>query len=156
MILIEKEDVVRLDLDRYPFHHRWGEVGSQEAYEHRNDPDVLADGPFLLLVNNEEAWAGQSAGQLMRVAVRRADEVGLRRWQGLADLYLADTSLSRRSLCQRIRSVERKVRTLEGAWAPWDSLYTWDDASDRVWSGLHLHQVIETRDGETREARLRL
>ena len=44
MILIEKEDVLRIGLNPIPFYIKW-EIGSPEAVAADYD-DVIADGPF--------------------------------------------------------------------------------------------------------------
>lgn len=154
MMLIDREDVERLGLDPFPFYLR-REVGSPEAIAHADDPDVMADGPFLLIVNDEMAWAGQSEDRLMLVANKKADGAALRRWQGLADLYVAGTGFSRVSLVMRIRSVGRALRAA-GGWCPWDHVYHWPEGSERVWSGLYHHPIIETRvEAGKKEARAR-
>ena len=155
MILIEKEDVLRIGLNPIPFYIKW-EIGSPEAVAADYD-DVIADGPFLLVMNDDEAWAGQSLDQLHLVARKQNDSVNRRRWCELADLYVADLGWSRRSLVKRILAVQDRLRDAGGEWVQWRKVYHWRDGSDRVWSGLYRHQWIETKEryGE-REARYRV
>ena len=89
MILLDRNDVDRLDLPQYPFYLDWDmddpvDVMEGEALGY---PDIPAPGPFLLVVHDEEALAGQRLEDLCPVASKREDPASLRRWRGLADIY---------------------------------------------------------------------
>ena len=77
MILIEKEDVLRIGLNPIPFYIKW-EIGSPEAVAADYD-DIIADGPFILVMNDDEAWAGQLLYLLHLVARKQNDSVNRRR-----------------------------------------------------------------------------
>lgn len=156
MMLLDREDVIRLKLWEFPF-HRVYEPGTPEAIEHANDPDIIADGPFVFVVNNEFAFAGQTADSLYPAANKRADEIQRLRWVGLADLYLEDLGITRMSMCKRIRSMQDTLKDLDREWVRWDWLYKWDEGSERIFSGLYNHPWIKTRVNEdgTKEARYR-
>ena len=149
MILIDRDDVVRVGLaDHVAFQVEW-EVGSPEAVE-ADYSDVLADGPFLLVVNDECAWAGQHADNLYRVAQTRVDPVNLQQWKDLADLYAAEMGVSRQGMVLRFASIRRKLRRRPSGlgWARWRTVYHWPDGDDLAWSALldRQHPEIEARD----------
>jgi len=76
MMLIEQEDVVRLGMDKwtYPFMTIW-EVGSPEAVA-ADYADVLAEGPFLCVVTDEDAWAGQREDRRDPAHAEAGDDAG--------------------------------------------------------------------------------
>ncbi len=149
MILIDRDDVVRIGLADHPaFQVEW-EVGSPEAIE-ADYADVLAEGPFLLTVNDECAWAGQHADNLYRVAQKRVDPINLRHWKDLADLYAAEIGISRQGLVLRFASIRRKLRRRPTGlgWVRWSTVYHWPDGSDLMWAALlnTHHPEIEARE----------
>lgn len=148
MILLDRDDVVRIGLaDHAAFQVEW-EVGSPEAIE-ADYADVLAEGPFLLTVNDECAWAGQHADDLYRVAQKRVDPINLQQWKDLADLYASEIGISRQGLVLRFASIRRKLRRRPAGlgWARWETVYHWPDGSDLMWSALldKYHPEIEAR-----------
>lgn len=157
MTLLDREDAVRLELPT------WMLVPKLPPGTRADGPDVAAEGPFLLLVNDEYAYVGQfnpTTGEVdyCEAANKRGDPVQYRRWRGLIDLYVEDiVGWSRRTLMARVSSVRRQLREVDGAWLPWDEVYHWSDGSDRVFEGLYRHPWIETReqDNGVREARYR-
>lgn len=139
MILLERDDVIRLGMDGwdYPF------------CVDRDDVDVLAEGPFLLVVHNEHAWAGQDVDSMEQVAGRRIDPPNHRRWKYLADLYAAAMGISRHSITLRYVWMSRHLNDKRGQPFLWDDIYHWPEGSDLAWSALvHGHhpwfRVYET------------
>jgi hypothetical protein len=158
VILLDKEDVERLDLWKHPFYRRWDTKDPEQVDEAiaLGWPDILADGPFLLVVHDEAAWAGQ-AGRLLKVAGRRIDPPNHKWWSALADMYADDMGVSRQSLLLRYASIRRYLRSdRRGQWCSWEKVYHWPDEGDLVWSALvHGHHPwLEVReDDENREVR---
>jgi hypothetical protein len=149
MILLDRGDVIRLDLWAYPFLIEW-EVGSSEAVE-ADYADIIAEGPFVLVVHDEDAWAGQG-DSLYRVAQKRADPINHRQWKDLADLYAASMGITRQSLVLRYSAMTRRLRRrpLGLGWARWDHIYHWPEGDDLAWSALMYghHPHIEAREHE--------
>lgn len=140
MILLDREDVVRLGMDgwTYPF------------CVDQDGADVLADGPFLLVVHNEGAWAGLDADSMEPVAEKRVDPANNRRWKYLADLYAEAMRISRHSLILRYTAMIQDCDP--GQWFEWEGVYHWPEGGDLAWSALvHAHhpwlEVCEV-DGE--------
>jgi hypothetical protein len=158
MILLDREDVDRLGLWQLPFYVEW-DMDDPVQFEEGTKADwadIPADGPFLLVVNDEWAWAGQREDGLYQVAQKRADPINLRWWQALADMYAAEMGISRQSLVLRFSSVRRKVRRNPDQWFRWEDLYHWPEGGDLAWSAL-MHGrwwdiTVRERDGK-REAR---
>lgn len=154
MILIDREDVDRLDLWPYPFLVRWDPNDPVKWAEGAkiDYPDIPAPGPFLLVVTDEDAWAGQEVDRLTNVAMKRADDIQLRRWRGLADLYAAEMGVSRQGLILRYSSVRRQLRGNPGQWYRWEAVYRWPQGGDLMWSALlHGHHPwIKAREHEGR------
>lgn len=147
MILIDRDDVVRVGLaDHTAFQVEW-EVGSHEAVE-ADYADVLAEGPFMLTVNDECAWAGQHGEALYRVAEKRLDPVNLQCWKDLADIYAASMGLSRQGLVLRFAAMRRHLRYERRGWIRWRQVYHWPDGGDLAWSALldKHHPEIEARE----------
>lgn len=141
MILIDREDVDRLGLWAAPFLVKWNLDDPVEFAEGTKADwaDIPAEGPFLCVVTDEDAWAGQ-ADDLYHVAQKRADPINLRQWQGLADLYAAEMGISRQGLVLRFSSMRRQVRRSPGRWVRWDRVYHWPEGGDLMWSALvHGH-----------------
>lgn len=149
MILLDREDVERLDLWTLPFLVRWDPNDPEEWARGQalDFPDIPAPGPFLLVVTDEDAWAGQTPGLLSCVAHKRADPINLKKWQGLADLYAAEMGVSRQGLVLRFSSVRRQLRT-RPHWMRWDSVYHWPEGEALMWSALvhGRHPWIEVRE----------
>lgn len=148
MILLDRDDVVRIGLsDHTAFQIEW-EIGSPEAVE-ADYADVLADGPFLLTVNDEHAWAGQHPDGLYRVAEKRLEPIHLRHWKELADLYAGSMGISRQGMVLRFASMRRQLRRRPG-WSRWKSIYHWPEGGDLAWSSLMVghHPEIEAREHE--------
>lgn len=158
MMLIDKADVERIGGPRYPFVQKWkfqaGEKVPEEYFRER-DKEILAEGPFLLIVNEEEAWGGQNMDRMYRLAVRRADRVNRTLWNEYADLYVEDLGYTGRLVCLRFRSIIKSVAGAGGEWVPWREVYRWGEGSDLFWSSLFRHQALKGRGkGRTREVRL--
>jgi hypothetical protein len=156
MILLDQEDVVRLDLWKYPFYRRWDVEDPAQVDEAiaLGWPDVLADGPFLLVVHDEDAWAGQEIDSLYNVAGRRTDRPNHKWWMALADLYADGMGISRQSLLLRFASASRYLRGDRlGQWCPWEKAYHWPDKDDLAWSSLVYgrHPWIEVRENDGRQ-----
>lgn len=152
MILIDREDVIRLGMDKfgYPFFIEW-EIGSPEAIA-TDYADIIAEGPFLCVVTDEDVWAGQKPNRLQRVAQKRADTINLRQWRYLADLYAEGMGITRQSLILRFSSVRRQTRRSPGRWYRWEQVYHWPEGGDLMWSALVYgrHPWIEVREHEGR------
>lgn len=156
MMLIEQDDVIRIGLQSHTaFQIEW-EVGSPAAVA-ADYEDVLAEGPFLLAVNDECAWAGQHAEALYRVAEKRLDPASEKAWRGLVNLYAREMGVSRQGYLLRLKSVRRRLREDKRRdWIRWERAYHWDDGIDLAWSALidRHHPEIEAREKfGTREVR---
>lgn len=156
MTLLDREDAIRLELPMMAL------VPKMTPGTRADGPDVVAEGPFLLLVNDEYAHVGQfdpTQGEVTyrEVANKRGDSIQYQQWRGLTDLYVEDLGWSRRTLTSRVSSVRKQLLKADGAWCLWDEVYHWPDGSDRVFEGLLRHPWIETREHENgvREARYR-
>jgi len=155
MILLEKEDVVPLldkGMRKMPFYVEWDPddpVSSRQAQE-LDFADILADGPFVLIVNDEYAWVGQDADHLHEIAKRRRDIPNLKWWRALADLYAAEMGISRQSLLLRFAAMNRRLHRDSGQWFAWDEIYHWSDGSDLAYSALTFgrHPWLVTREHE--------
>lgn len=136
MILIEKEDVLNLGMDKlgYPFHVRW-EIGSPEAIA-TDYADIIAEGPFLCVVTDEEAWAGQTGENLQCVAQKRADPINLMQWRYLADMYAEAMGVSRQGMILRFAAVQRHLAKNRDPWFAWDEVYHWPEGGDLAWSAF--------------------
>lgn len=157
MILLDREDVERLDLWNLPFLVRWDPNDPDEWAKGQalDFPDVMAPGPFLLVVHDEDAWAGQAFDSLSCVAQKRADPINMKKWRHLADLYAKEMGVSRQGLVLRFSSVRRQLRQRRG-WVRWNAIYHWPEGGDLVWSALvHGHHPwIEVREHQgQRQAR---
>lgn len=156
MILLDKEDVVRIGLHiGAAFLVEWDPDDPARWAEgvDLDFPDVIADGPFLLVVHNEWAWAGQRSDNLYPVAGRKVGPPHFERWKALADLYAASMGISRQGLLLRFASVERRLwRTGSGDWFPWEQFYHWSEGSDLAWSALAYgqHDEMQARKHEGR------
>lgn len=154
MILLERKDVERLGLWTYPFLVHWDPNDPEKWAEgNRLDfPDILADGPFLLVVNDEHAWAGQKKDQLNQVAQKRADPPNLRWWRALADMYAESMGISRQGFVLRFSAMKRRMRGLPSHWFEWDKIYDWPEGEDLMWSALVYghHPWIKVREHEGR------
>lgn len=143
MILIDKADVVRIGLeDHTAFQIEWV-IGSHAAVQ-ADYADVLAEGPFLLTVNDECAWAGQHEEALYRVAERRLDPTNYQQWQDLVDIYVDSIGVSRQGFLLRFAAMRRRLRHEEG-WIQWRRIYHWQEGSDLVWTSLLHHPEIEAQ-----------
>jgi hypothetical protein len=160
MILLDKEDVVRLNLWTYPFYRRWDHNDPEDWAEgtRLDFPDILAEGPFLLVVHDEHAWAGQKDPSY-EVAGRRVDPPNFRWWAALADLYAESMGISRLSMLRRYKSMRRYLLgDRRGRWCPWEEAYHWPDKDDLAWSALvhGRHPWLEVREhGGKREVMYR-
>ncbi len=153
MILLEREDVDRLGLPASFFLVEWDPNDPEQFAEATKVDwaDIPAEGPFLLVVNDEYAWVGQRADRLLYlVAQKRADPVNLRWWKGLADLYAESMGISRQSLVLRYSAMRRQMHRHRGEWFPWEEIYHWPEGGDLAWSALvHGHDPsIRTREHE--------
>lgn len=150
MILIDREDVFELGMDKlgYPFFTIW-EIGSPEAIA-TDYADIVAEGPFLCVVTDTEAWAGQKVGQLSPVAQKRADPINLRQWEYLAGLYAAEMEISRRAFVLRFSGMRRRLAHTPGQWFPWGEIYHWSEGDDLMWSALvhGHHSWLKVREYE--------
>ena len=154
MILLDREEVVALDMDEPAFFVTWDPndpvawaEGAKVDYA-----DILADGPFLLVVTDEDAWAGQREDHLSHIAQKRADPANRKRWTRLADLYAAEIGVSRQSFTLRFASMARQTRRNRGQWLLWPTVYHWPEGEDLVWSALkhasHPHLEVREDNGE--------
>lgn len=137
MILLEREDVDRLDLWTYPFLVKW-DLDDPEQFAEGAKVDwaeIPADGPFLLVVHDENALAGQDASSLYEVAGKRYDIHNKRKWKALADMYAEAMGISRQSMVLRFAAMTRHVRQATG-WLDWDEVYHWPQGGDLAWSAL--------------------
>ena len=152
MILIDRDDVIRIGLaDHTAFQVHWD----------RNDPvqfaegtaadwaDILADGPFLLVVNDEIAWAGQGDG-FYHVAEKRHDPINRQRWRDLADLYADAMNIPVQSLVKRFTAMRQLVSSRREEWLLWDDVYHWPEGNDLAWSSVvdDRHYAFKTREHE--------
>jgi len=156
MILLDREDVVRLTNDgmwTYPFYVNW-DPENPALFQRGEDldfPDIIADGPFVLIVNDEYAWAGRDVDHLYEVAKRRKDAPNFKSWKALADLYAKEMGISRQSLLLRYAAMSRRLRRdHRSQWRPWDEIYHWPDGSDLAYSALTFgkHPWLVTREHE--------
>lgn len=151
MILIDREDVIRIGLEKHPAFQIVWEIGSPEAVA-ADYADVLAPGPFLLAVNDEDAWAGQDGHDLHHIAQKRADIINLRQWRALADMYAESIGISRQAFILRFAAMRRRLRS-EPDWVLWKRVYHWPEGSDLVWSSLqHRHEIKTRENAGIREA----
>lgn len=125
-----------MDKWTYPFCKTWDPNDPVEWAEGQalDFPDVIAEGPFLVVVNDEYAWAGQRVGHLTQVAQKRADPINLRQWRYLADLYSQSMGISRQSFVLRFSSMRRRL--LHGDWVSWRDAHPWPDGGDHMWSAI--------------------
>jgi len=148
MILLDREDVVRLDLLKSPFYVRWDPDDPVAFAEGQalDFPEIMADGPFLLVVHDEGAWAGQPE-RLVNVAGR---ELNFQNWTALADLYAESMGISRLSMLRRYTSIRRQTRRrpVGLGWMRWENAYHWPDGDDLAWSALvhGRHPILEVRE----------
>lgn len=153
MILLDREDVVALKMEGPPFLVTWDPndpvawaEGAKVDYA-----DILADGPFLMVVTDEDAWAGQSEDHLSHIAQKRADTTNRKRWVYLADLYAAEIGVSRQGFTLRFTSMVRQTKRNRGRWFPWSTVYHWLEGGDLVWSALkhasHPHLEVMEDNG---------
>lgn len=154
MILIDREDVIRVGIDtRSSFLVDWDpdDPVSWAEGQALDFPEILAEGPFLLVVHNEWAWAGQELRNLQPVAGRKIDPPNFERWKYLADLYAEEMGISRQGLLLRFASIERRLyKTGSGGWFPWEQFYHWPEGSDLAWSALAhgQHDEMQARKHE--------
>lgn len=140
MILLDKEYVDRSSLWRMPFYIEWDPddpVSSQQAQD-LDFPDIVAEGPFLLVVHDDAAWAGQDADRLYCVAERSLDKQNFKNWKPLADLYVKSMGISRQSMLLRYAAMKRYLAQGEyrDTPQPWEDAYHWPDKDDLAWSAL--------------------
>lgn len=155
MILLEREDVDRLGLWTYPFMVRWDHNDPVQWAEGNalDFPDIPAEGPFLLVVHDEDAWAGQGGwGGLYHVAQKRADSINMRWWRALADLYAEAMGISRQSLVLRFAAMRRHLSSNRDPWFSWEEVYHWPEGGDLAWSALvhgHPHGIaVREHEGQ--------
>lgn len=147
MILLDREDVVRLGMDgwTYPF------------CEDRDGVDVLGEGPFVFVVHNEHAWGGRDTDSMERIAGRRVDPANYRRWIYLADLYAEAMGISRHSMVMRYVWMSKDVISSRPEWFEWEKIYHWPEGGDLAWSALvHGHHPlleVDVDNGERLVAR---
>ena len=152
MILLDREDVIRLDLRTRPFLITWDPNDPVEFAEGTKADwaDILAEGPFLLIVHDEAAWAGQETERLYNVAGRQIDPPNFRWWKALADLYAESMGISRQGLLLRFASMRRQTRRrpVGLGWMQWENVYHWPDENDLAWSSLVYghHPTLEVRE----------
>ena len=160
MILIDLEDVQRIsDLWKYEreaFIHP--ELTPDEEWAAMNDPlwfdknpeKRYYPGPYLLRVNDEEAWLSRH-GDHWTLAAKRARYVGVaqRKWTAYFDLYANELGVTPRTLLNRLTGLRRRLKKTPDVWYEWGEIYAWPDASGLVWDGLynHPHLIAEERDG---------
>lgn len=138
MILIDREDVIQCGLaDHTAFQVHWNLNDPVQFAEGAKVDwiDILADGPFLLVANDEYAWAGQG-DRLYMVAGKRYDPINRQRWGYLADLYAEEMGISRQSLVKRFTAMRKLVSHRRGDWLPWGGVYHWPEGRDLAWSAL--------------------
>ena len=134
MILLDREDVDRIGLPQHPFY--------------AEDEEVPAKGPFMLVVHDDGAWAGNHLDDLYLVASKREDPANLQRWQDLADIYADCMGISRQSLVLRYSSMRKQTYRVRGQWLPWEEVYHWPEGNEHAWSALLYgqHPWLEVRD----------
>jgi hypothetical protein len=158
MILIDREDVIHLNMARWSytcFFVHW-DPNDPVAFQRGQEldfPDILADGPFLCVVTDEDVWAGQELDHLSPVVQKRADSINLRQWRYLADLYAAEMGISRQSFVLRFAAMSKYLRgDRRGQWNPWDDVYHWPEGGDLAWSSLmyghHPWMEVREHDGQ--------
>jgi hypothetical protein len=145
MIILEREDVDRIGLNPALFYKSWV-VGSLEALI-ADYADVPDPGPFLLKVNDEQAWVSKDGEEWMQ-AGKRLRHVGVAQahWSALASLYMESEGLTIHHLTRRLKSVRGTLRKKPGVWMRWNNVYRWPEARDLIWSGLIYHPWLETRE----------
>lgn len=153
VILLERDDVDRIGLTGYWFNRHW-EPDDPEgiACDFADLPDP---GPFLLRVNDEQAWVKRSTDPYWFRAGHRArypcDEQ--RQWSALFDLYAEGIGISPATLRNRFMGMRRRLKRI-GRWARWEWVYPWPEGGDLVWSSLVDHPWLETRElNEKRQVR---
>jgi hypothetical protein len=142
MILIDREDVDRMDLRPSVFLVEWDPDDPVKFAEGQalDFPEIPAPGPFLCVVTDEDAWAGQREGRLLNVAIKRSGIVHRRKWEYLADLYAEAMGISRQSFVLRFSSMRGQMQRHRGEWLPWDEVHHWPEGGDLAWSALvHGH-----------------
>lgn len=163
MILIDLEDVQRVSAlwkyEQEAFIHP--ELTPEEDWEAMNDPQWFDKhpekryypGPYLLRVNNEEAWLSRR-GDHWQLAARRMryPSVAQQKWMAYLELYAADIGISSRTLLNRFAGMQRRLKKDPGVWYDWEMIYTWIDGSEQVWDGLHKHPYLDTQEPEGRKA----
>lgn len=154
MILLDQEDALRLDLPymgMFRVHWDPDDPVKWDEGQALDFPDLIADGPFLLVVNDEWACAGQDANRLSMVAGRRIDAPNLRNWRYLADLYAGSMGISRQGLLLRFAAMSRYLRRdRRGEWVRWEKVYHWPEGGDLAWSSLVYgrHDWFKVREHE--------
>ena len=151
MILLEREDVDRIGLEPYPFLTFWNPDDPEQwaVGNAQNFPDLPAPGPFLLVVDDEYAWAGQRKDGLHQVAGKRLDSQNRRWWQALAGMYSSAMGISTQSMVLRYTSMGRHLRRAgRGEWHSWNHIYHWPEGRDLAWSALvhGRHPWFEVRE----------
>lgn len=147
MMLVDYDEVSHLGIPKSVFHRKW--VPDEPEAIACDYADVIADGPFILVVNDETAWLSHGNDDWMLVARNplHAEPDG-GRWSALANLYADSGGISVRSLTFRIRGMRKQLLKNRGDWFPWDEVYRWDDGSDLVWSSLMHHDWLKIREHE--------
>lgn len=148
VILLEREDVDRIGLTGYWFNRHW-EPDDPEgiACDYADLPDP---GPFLLVVNDEEAWVKRGVDQYWFRAGHRArypcDEQ--RQWSALFDLYAEEIGISPATLRNRFMGMRRRLAQVDGVWRWWNIAYSWVEGRDLVWSSITEagHPWLATRE----------
>ena len=145
MILVDREDFEGFGFQESLFYRKWI-PGEPEAVA-CDYADVPALGPFLISVNDEDAWFSHDGEGWVGIAKNtRHEGPEQRRWSHLAALYTASVGLSPRSLVNRLRSVKVRLRRTPDRWVRWSSVYRWGEGSDLIWSGLMNHPHLKIRE----------
>jgi len=146
--------VIRLDLWRLPFYIEWDPDDPEEWQEGQDldFPEILAHGPFVMVVHDEAVWAGQHPDSLYNVAARRSDPPNFQRWKALADIYADCMGVSRQGLLLRYWAMKRylAVGDRKGEFHPWGDVYHWPEGGEFVWSALVRgnHPWLKVREHE--------
>lgn len=146
MILLDRYDVDRIGLSGYWFNRHW-ESDDPEGIA-CDFADVPDPGPFLLIVNDEQAWVKRSIDPYWFGAGRRTrypcEEQ--RQWSELFDLYAESIGITSATLRNRFMGMRRRLRSKAGVWMRWSFAYPWKEGEDLVWSSLMNHPWLEARE----------
>lgn len=165
MIIIELEDVRRIndlwEYEREAFIHP--ELTPEEDWEAMNDPHWFEKhpekryypGPYLLRVNDEDAWLSRGREDDWELAARRLrhPSVAQRKWTEYFALYAEEIGITPRTLLNRFTGMRRRLKNTLGVWYDWQTIYTWPEGSEQVWDSLYSHPWLETREQGRKEVR---